>query len=68
MFKDPHYFTRKCDICQRSGGILSKAVGPLQDIIILELFEQWGKDIIGEINPNSSLQHRYILTATDYFT
>ena len=25
-------------------------------------------DIIGEIKPNSSLQHKYILTATDYFT
>ena len=27
-----------------------------------------GLDIIGEIKPNSSLQHRYILTTTDYFT
>ena len=27
-----------------------------------------GIDIIGEINPNSSLQHKYILTTTDYFT
>ena len=25
-------------------------------------------DIIGDIKPNSSLQHKYILTATDYFT
>ena len=25
-------------------------------------------DIIGEIIPHSSKQHRYILTATDYFT
>ena len=25
-------------------------------------------DIIGEINPNSSLQHKYILTAIEYFT
>eukprot|EP00253_Pinus_taeda_P029415 PITA_29415 len=31
-------------------------------------FEQWGLDIIGEITPNSSKQHKYILTATDYFT
>ena len=27
-----------------------------------------GIDIIGEIKPNSSLLHKYILTATDYFT
>ena len=25
-------------------------------------------DIIGEIKPNSSLQHKYIMMATDYFT
>ena len=37
-------------------------------VMIAELFEQWGLDIIGEIKPNSSLQHKYILTTTDYFT
>jgi hypothetical protein len=31
-------------------------------------FKQWGLDIIGEITPSSSKQHKYILTATDYFT
>ena len=36
--------------------------------MITEPFEKWGIDIIGEIKPNSSLQHKYILTATDYFT
>ena len=36
--------------------------------MITEPFEQWGMDIIGERKPNSSLQHKYILTATDYFT
>jgi hypothetical protein len=33
-----------------------------------EPFEQWGLDVVGEINPHSSKQHRYILIATDYFT
>ena len=37
-------------------------------VIIFEPFEQRVIDIIGEINSNSSLQHKYILTATDYFT
>ena len=36
--------------------------------MITEPFEQWGIDIIGEIKPNSSLLHKYILNATDYFT
>jgi hypothetical protein len=31
-------------------------------------FQQWGLDFIGEIHPASSVQHRWILTTTDYFT
>ena len=31
-------------------------------------FQQWGIDIVGPINPSSSLQHKYIITTTDYFT
>ena len=31
-------------------------------------FQQWGLDFIGEINPSSSGQHKWILVATDYFT
>ena len=36
--------------------------------MITEPFEQWGIDIIGEIKPNSCLQHKYILMATEYFS
>ena len=68
LFKDSHAYARKCDVCQRSGGILQKAVGPLHPFIVSEPFEQWGIDIIGEINQNYSLQNRYILTTTYYFT
>ena len=67
LFKYAHIYVRKCNVCQRSGGRLSKVAGPLQPVVILEAFEQWGIYIIGEINPNSSLQHKYILMATDYF-
>ena len=38
----------------------------LKPVMITGPFEQWGMDIIGEIKPNSSLQHKYIWTATDY--
>ena len=68
LFKDAHAHVRKCDICQRCSGRQAKAAGPLKPVMITEPFEQWGLDIIGEIKPNSSLQHKYILTATDYFT
>ena len=41
---------------------------PLQPVTIENPFEQWGLDVIGEINLNSSKLHKYILTATDYFS
>ena len=68
LFKDAHAHVRKWDICQRCTGRQSKAAAPLKPMMITETFEQWGLDIIGEIKPNYSLQHKYILTATDYFT
>jgi hypothetical protein len=40
----------------------------LQSVIIEHSFEKCGINIIGEIYPNSSKQHRYILTTTNYFT
>ena len=67
FFKDAHAHVRKCDACQRGVGRQAKVVGPLKLVMISEPFEQWWIDIIGEINPNSSLQHKYILIATDYF-
>jgi hypothetical protein len=41
---------------------------PLVPIKVEAPFQQWGLDFLGEINPHSSAQHRWILTATDYFT
>jgi hypothetical protein len=51
-----------------SVGREKRATIPLQPVIVSRPFEQWGLDIIGEITPSSSKQHKYILTATDYFT
>ena len=47
LFKYSHAYTRKCDVCQRSGGRVLKVVGPLQPVIISKPFEQWGIYIIG---------------------
>ena len=41
---------------------------PFNPISVEAPFQQWGLDFIGEINPNSSGQHKWILTTTDYFT
>ena len=41
---------------------------PLEPVAVQFPFQQWGLDFVRPINPMSSLQHKYILTATDYFT
>jgi hypothetical protein len=64
LFRDAHAYVRRCKVCQMSAGKEKKVAIPLQPMSISRPFEQWGIDIIGEINPNSSKQHKYILTAT----
>eukprot|EP00253_Pinus_taeda_P027971 PITA_27971 len=68
LFKDSHSYVRKCQIYQTTGGRQKKPSMPLQPVNIEQPFSQWGLDIIGEIVPHSSKQHRYILMATHYFT
>lgn len=68
LFKDAHALARKCIKCQKCTGRYKRSALPLQPIIIEEPFQQWGLDVIGPITPSSSAQHKYILTATDYFT
>ena len=41
---------------------------PLKPISTEMTFQRWGLDFIGEIHPPSSAQHKWILTATIYFT
>eukprot|EP00253_Pinus_taeda_P003077 PITA_03077 len=68
LFKDSHNYRRKCQVCQTATGRQKKSSLPLQPVNIEQPFDQWGLDIIGEIVPHSSKQHRYILTTTYYFT
>eukprot|EP00253_Pinus_taeda_P029625 PITA_29625 len=68
LFKNSHSYVRKCQVYQTTIGRQKKPSLPLQPVNIEQPFSQWGLDIIGEIIPHSSKQHRYILTATDYFT
>eukprot|EP00253_Pinus_taeda_P006400 PITA_06400 len=61
-------FTTLCHKCQVFEGKRQLLPLPLRPISTERPFQQWGLDFIGEINPSSSGQHRWILTATDYFT
>ena len=47
---------------------MKKSAFPLQHVSTERPFQQWGIDIVGPINPPSSMQHKYIITATNYFT
>jgi len=54
---------------------MSKIIGkqqvkslPLKPVVASSPFQQWGLEFIGEIHPDSSGQHRWILTTIDYFT
>ena len=62
LFKYAHDYVMKCDTCQAASGRQRKPAFPLQPVNIEQPFEQLGLDIIGEIFPHSSKQHRYILT------
>ena len=68
LFKDAHAHAQKCEICQVNAGKERRFAFPLQPVTIENPFEQWGLDVVGEINLNSSKLHKYILTATDYFS
>lgn len=68
VFRDSHAYTRKCKVCQIVRGREIKPVIPLRPVMFYRPFQQWRLDGIGKITLNSSQQHKYILTVTDYFT
>ena len=68
LFQDSYAFVRKCQECQLVARRVKKPVFPLQPVSVERPFHQWGIDIVGPISPPSSKQHKYIITATDYFT
>jgi hypothetical protein len=68
MFPDVNAKVRACNPCQFFTRKQKLLAMPLVPIKTKAPFQQWGLDFIGEINPHPSAQHRWILTATDYFT
>ena len=68
LFKYVHTMIIACHKCQIFEGKRKLLPLPLQPITVEGPFLQWGLDFIGEIHPASFSQHKWILTATDYFT
>lgn len=68
MFNAAYNWVRNCEKCKLFTGTPQLTTLSLKPVIIEEPFQQWGLDFIGPINPNSSVGHTHILTATYYFT
>ncbi|XP_050379506.1 uncharacterized protein LOC126796823 [Argentina anserina] len=61
-------FAQGCIECQMHGPVQHVPDVPLQPIIKPWPGRGWDLDFIGGIHPNSSLQHKHILLATNFFT
>ena len=68
LFADVYAKIKACVSCQKFEGKHKLLPLPLIPISVEAPFQQWGLDFIGEIHPPSSGQHKWIITATDYFT
>eukprot|EP00253_Pinus_taeda_P020495 PITA_20495 len=66
--QDVKKFVVSCHKCQTFEGKRKLLPLPLKPISTEKPFQQWGLDFIGEIHPSSLGQHKWILTAIDYFT
>ncbi|CAJ2671898.1 uncharacterized protein LOC123891769 [Trifolium pratense] len=64
LFKDAYQHAQKCDKCQMTGGISKRNEMPLQNILVVEVFDCWGIDFVGPFP--SSFSNEYILVAVDY--
>eukprot|EP00253_Pinus_taeda_P026975 PITA_26975 len=61
-------FVTTCHKCHIFEGKRTLLPLTLRPISTERPFQQWGLDFIGEIHPPSFGQHKWILTATNYFT
>jgi hypothetical protein len=61
-------YQKDCEACQRFGNIQLAPTGVMNPIVKPWPFGGWGLDFIGKTHSGSSMRHRFILVATDYFT
>jgi hypothetical protein len=68
ILEDCFEYYKGCQDCQRFGNIQRVLASALNPIIKPWPFRGWGIDLIGQINPPSSKGHKFVRSATDYFT
>jgi len=61
-------YVKKCIKCQQHAHLFIQPSQALQPMQSLWPFSQWALDLIGKIYPTSSGGHKFIITATEYFT
>jgi hypothetical protein len=59
---------KSCHGCQIHGDFKHQPPLPLHPTVPSWTFDAWGIDVIGPIDPLSSVVHHFILAATDYFS
>ena len=47
LFKDSFWMIQECDQCQRMGNISKRDEMPLNNILVVELFDVWGINFMG---------------------
>ena len=68
MLEDSFTYYRGCQECQKFGNVQSAPASAMNPIIKPWPFRGWEIDLISQIYPPSSKNHKFILVATDYFT
>ena len=58
LFIDAHAHAQKCQIYQVNAGRERSPSFPLHPILVQNHCGQWGLEVVGEINPNSSKLHK----------
>ena len=61
-------FAKSCEKCQKHGNLIHAPGREFIPSISHWSFYHWAFDLVGKIHPNSSSGHKFIITATDYFT
>lgn len=68
MEKEAFQYAKTCKQYQFHGNLTHALAKELIPFISFWPFQQWAFDFLGQIHPSSSRGHKFIITATDYFT
>ena len=68
MQADAVRYARSCQKCQLHGNLIHAPGRELIPSVTYWPFQQWAFDLVGKIHPSSSSGHKFIITATEYFT